>query len=63
MLRREVADNRVSDLFYQTVMHAVLLFGVDPCALYDVMPRMVEIAHVGLLLHITGKRTIGQADG
>ena len=51
MLRREGAEPRVSVIFYQAVVQAVLLFGRIPGI------------HVGFLRKIKGHRAVRQEDG
>ena len=56
LLRREGADPQVSEMFYQTVVQAVLLFGVETWFLLAAIYRKLEGVHVGFLRQMTGQK-------
>ena len=63
MMRQEGVDNQVSYLLYRAVIHKVLLFGADYCALSGAMISTVDSTHMEFLLQITTKREIWQDGG
>ena len=58
LLLREGAEPRVSTIFYQAVVHTVLLFGAKTWVFPDAMSRNLEGLHVGFLRRITGQRQV-----
>ena len=56
LIRWEGADPKVVEMFYKSVIQAVILFGSETWVLLAEMERKVEGTHTGFLRHITGKR-------
>ena len=59
MLRRELSDPKVVEMFYREVIHVLLLFVLDAWFLLAAVERM----HTGFLRKITGKRARRKAVG
>ena len=58
LFRREGAEPRVSAMFYQEVVQAVLLFGAETWILSEALSRNLEGVHVGFLRHIAEQRAM-----
>ena len=56
MLRREGEEPKVPEMFYRTVIQAVLIFRSDTWVILVAMDQKVEGTHMGFLRKITGKR-------
>ena len=62
LLRREGGYQLVSEMFYQVVVQAVLLFGSETRVLLAAMAKTLEGVHVGFLQQVKGKTAIRQWD-
>ena len=63
LLQREGADSKVVEIFYRTVVQAVLLFGSCFWFLLTAMEIMAEGTHSRFLRQIVVKRSWQRADG
>ena len=62
LLRREGEDPRVSEIFYQAVMQAVLLFGAENWVLLVAMYRNLELVHMVFLRQMIGHKAKRKRD-
>ena len=62
-LRREGADPKFLANFYHAVVQAVLLFGADTWVLSAPMVQRLEVAYVGFLRKVIGKKAKRLRDG
>ena len=53
----------MSEILYQAVVQAVLIFGADTWVLSAAMLRNLEGVHVGFLIQMTGQKAKRQRDG
>ena len=63
LLRREGVESFMSDIFYNAVVHAVLLFRSKTWVLLAAMVKRLEVFHRGFLWQVTGKTERRQWDG
>ena len=53
----------MSEMFYQAVLQAVLIFGAETWVLLTEMSRKLEGLHVGFLRQVTGQKAKRQREG